>query len=168
MLNKKRTSSVGKVKYLALAPLFMGMMFINNIDVMARVGDNQAPQPLPAIQETALVAPLPPEDDKVYDEVANPPMYPDGEGSLMSYLAKTINYPVEGQKNKEQGKVVVTFIIDKKGNPTDFEVTQSVSSLLDAEALRVTKTIKKWTPGKLADGTPVRVRMNVPIMFRLQ
>ena len=86
----------------------------------------------------------------------------------MSYLAKTIKYPVEAIKNKEQGKVIVQFILDKEGNPTDFKVSQSVTPLLDAEALRVIKLIKKWKPGKLNNGESVRVRMTVPVFFRMQ
>lgn len=168
MLNKKRTSTAGKVKYLALLPLLTGLMLVNNIDVMARIGNNKMPESIPAIHKTTLTAPLPPEDEKVYDETPIAPEYPGGSQALMSYLAKTIKYPVEAIKNKEQGKVIVQFILDKEGNPTDFKVSQSVTPLLDAEALRVIKLIKKWKPGKLNNGESVRVRMTVPVFFRMQ
>lgn len=168
MLNKKRTNGVGKVKYLALAPLLMGLMFVNNIDVMARIESGKTLEPVPVIHETTLTAPLPPEDEKIYDEPPIAPEYIEGQQVLMSYLARTIKYPAEAIKKNEQGKVIIEFIIDKKGIPTNFTVKEPLSPLLDAEALRVVKTITKWKPGKLDNGEPVCTRMTVPIMFRLQ
>lgn len=168
MLNKKRTSSVGKVKYLALIPLFMGLMFINNIDVMARIESGKTPEPAPVISKTTLAVPLPPEDEKVYDETPIAPEYTGGYIALLRYIENTTVYPKESQDKKEQGKVVVEFIIDKEGNPTDFAVKESATPLLDAEALRVVKSIAKWKPGKLDNGKAVCVRMTMPIMFKLQ
>lgn len=168
MLNKKRTGSVGKVKYLTLIPLFMGMMFIQNIDVMARIEGDKTPESVLVISKTTFAAPLPPEDEKVYDETPIAPQYVGGDASLMRYLAKNIQYPKESQEKKEQGKVVLKFIIDKEGNPTNLEIEKPLTPLLDAEALRVLKTISKWKPGKLDNGQAVRVRMTIPVMFRLQ
>ena len=70
-------------------------------------------------------------------------------------------------KNKEEGRVVVKFLVEKDGRLSHLKVVRSVSPLLDAEALRVIKAMPNWTPGRY-EGKPVRVKYNVPIQFKLQ
>ncbi len=177
MLNKKRTNSAGKVKYLAFIPLVAGLLLINNIDAMARVLTEQAfPQTsaqeiVTALQPTAVSSdsemPLPPKEDKIYSTCEIMPEYPGGQGALLQYLARTIKYPEESQRKGEQGKVTVSFIVNKDGSLSDYKVVTGVTPLLDAEALRVLKLMPKWTPGK-EKGKTVRVQYTVPVTFRLQ
>ena len=95
------------------------------------------------------------------------PEYPGGFPELMKFLSSNIKYPEEAFKKDIQGKVPVQFVVEKDGSLTEFKVFKSVDPLLDAEALRVLKTMPKWTPGK-EDGKPVRVKMTIPVNFRLQ
>lgn len=177
MLNKKRTNSAGKVKYLAFIPLVTGLLLINNIDAMARVLTEQAfPQAsvqeiVTAPQPTAVASdsetPLPPKDDKIYSTCEIMPEYPGGQSALFQYLARTIKYPEESQQKGEQGKVTVSFIVNKDGSLSDYKIESGVTPLLDAEALRVLKLMPKWTPGK-EKGKTVKVQYTVPVTFRLQ
>ena len=68
----------------------------------------------------------------------------------------------------KQGKVTVTFIVEKDGSITNAKVIQALYPSLDEEALRVINSMPKWTPGKMKDGKVVRVQYTVPLTFRLQ
>ncbi len=109
------------------------------------------------------------EDDtkKVYDVVEKMPAYPGGIQALMKFLQENVNYPDKAQEKNVQGRVIVSFIVEKDGSITDVEVIRSVDPSLDAEALRVVKSMPRWIPGK-QNGVPVRVKYNVPISFKLQ
>ncbi|WP_195373293.1 MULTISPECIES: M56 family metallopeptidase [Parabacteroides] len=177
MLNKKRTGRVGKVKYLTLLPLAAGLLLLNNIDAMARIMNRQATVPAPA-QQTEVVSapettpaevavPLPPQDDKVYEVVDVMPEFPGGQNELLKYLARNIKYPEESVKNKEEGRVSLTFIVNKDGSISDVKVVRNATPALDAEAIRIVKSMPNWTPGK-EKGKDVRVAYTVPVTFRLQ
>ena len=66
-----------------------------------------------------------------------------------------------------QGLVIVQFVVEKDGTPTEFNVVRSVDPDLDAEALRVLQTMPKWKPG-MQRGEVVRVKFTVPVSFKLQ
>ena len=177
MLNKKRTGRVGKVKYLTLLPLAAGLLLLNNIDAMARIMNRQASVPVP-VQRTEVIpapettpaeiaVPLPPEDDKVYEVVEVMPEFPGGQSELLKYLARNIKYPAESFKNKEEGKVQMAFIVNKDGSISDVRVLKSATPALDAEAIRVIKSMPTWTPGK-NKGKAVRVSYTAPIYFKIQ
>ena len=85
----------------------------------------------------------------------------------MKFMQENVNYPDKAQEKNVQGRVIVSFIVGKDGSITDVEVIRSVDPSLDAEALRVVRSMPRWIPGK-QDGVPVRVKYNVPISFRLQ
>ena len=85
----------------------------------------------------------------------------------MRYLAKNIKYPVDAQKSKTQGRVVVQIIVDKEGRVTSPRIAQSVSPSLDAEAIRVVTGMPRWDPGK-NKGEAVAVQYTLPINFKLQ
>lgn len=107
------------------------------------------------------------EADNVFDVVEQMPEFPGGTTELMKYLSQNLKYPKEAEAANEQGRVIVTFIVEPDGTPTSARVVQSVSPLLDAEALRVVQTMPKWTPG-MQNGKTVRVNYTVPVSFKLQ
>ena len=112
-------------------------------------------------------APKPEVENKVFDVVEQMPSFPGGQGALMQYLANNIKYPVVAQENGVQGRVVVSFVVERDGSITDVQVVRSVDPSLDREAQRVVKSMPKWIPGK-QNGQAVRVKYNVPVSFRLQ
>jgi len=103
---------------------------------------------------------------EVYGIVEEMPQFPGGEIALCKYIANSIKYPVVAQKTGIQGKVYVSFIVDKDGGVTDVKVLQGVDPLLDREALRVVRSLPRWKPGKQR-GVPVKVSYTVPINFIL-
>ena len=109
----------------------------------------------------------PQSDDKVYKSVEQMPRFPGGEFGLMKYLQENIKYPPEAAKNDIEGRVIVQFIVDKTGQVGEVKVLRPVSEELDAEAVRVVKTLPKFEPGR-QDGEAVSVWYTLPISFKLQ
>ena len=116
-----------------------------------------------------IAEPEPPkvEETKVFDVVEEMPQFPGGQAALLEYLAKNIKYPVVAEENGVQGRVIVTFVVERDGSITDVRVVKSVDPSLDKEAARVVKSMPKWQPGK-QNGSAVRVKYTVPVQFRLQ
>ncbi len=115
-----------------------------------------------------IAQPEPPkEDNKVFDVVEQMPEFPGGSAALMKYLSENVKYPVVAQENGVQGRVVVSFVVEKDGSITDVKVVRSVDPSLDREAARVVSSMPKWIAGQ-QNGTAVRVKFNVPVTFRLQ
>ena len=101
---------------------------------------------------------------KVYDYIENMPTF---NGNLNQWLLQNMKYPVEAMNKKEQGKVIVQFIVSENGEVSEPKIIRSVSPALDKEACRIVLAMPKWNPGKLK-GKPVAVRYMLPITFRLQ
>ena len=95
------------------------------------------------------------------------PYFPGGQELLLKYLAANIKYPASAVKAKKQGRVIVTFIVQKDGSITHAKIARSIDPELDAEALRVVKGMPKWTPGTQL-GKPVSVKYVLPVKFSLQ
>lgn len=107
------------------------------------------------------------EDVQVFFIVEEMPEFPGGELALRKFISNAIRYPVIAQENGIQGKVYVTFVVDKDGGISEAKIARGVDPSLDKEALRVVNTLPKWKPGKQR-GKPVRVSYTVPINFVLQ
>ena len=105
--------------------------------------------------------------EKVYDVVDEMPQFPGGPSEMKKFLARNIRYPKEAQDSGKQGRVIVSFVVEKDGSISGTKVFASASPLLDAEALRVINAMPAWTPGK-QQGKPVSVKYVVPVTFRLQ
>lgn len=117
--------------------------------------------------EPVKAEPKPEVENKVFDVVEQMPSFPGGPSALMQYLSSNIKYPVVAQENGVQGRVVVSFVVERDGSITDVQVARSVDPSLDREAQRVVRSMPKWIPGK-QNGQAVRVKYNVPVAFRLQ
>jgi protein TonB len=98
--------------------------------------------------------------------VENQPAPVGGYEAFYKYIGKNIKYPDQARRMGVEGKVFVQFVVDKDGSITDVQVLKGIGSGCDEEAIRVVKSAPKWTPGKQR-GRPVRVRMSVPIAFKL-
>ena len=179
MMNKRRTSEIGKAKYLLFAPLAGALLMVSNIESVAREIGEQVPE-VAEVQQKAdqalnadvavanpmakaeakasdVTAPADTTKNVVYDVTETLPQFPGGQGVMMKYLAANIKYPASAVKAKKQGRVIVTFVIQKDGSVTNARIVRSVDPELDAEALRIVKAMPNWTPGT-QDGKPVNVK----------
>ena len=223
MMNKRRTSEIGKAKYLLFAPLAGALLMVSNIESVAREIGEQFPEVAEVQQkaEQALNADVAVANPMAKDavEMMNPaeaeemeadkaaeaaliaveqakqaaeekvktkpqtdttkkknswdcipetmPYFPGGNVLMLKYLADNIKYPASAVKAKKQGRVIVTFIVQKDGSVTHAKIAKSIDPELDAEALRVVKGMPKWTPGTQL-GKPVSVKYTLPVKFSLQ
>lgn len=177
MMNKRRTSEIGKAKYLLFAPLAGVLLMVSNIESVAREIGEQIPEVAEVQQKAEQAAEekvkTKPQTDttkkkKTWDCMPETmPYFPGGQELMQKYLADNIKYPASAVKAKKQGRVIVTFIVQKDGSITHAKIVRSIDSELDAEALRVVKGMPKWTPGTQF-GKPVSVKYTLPVKFSLQ
>ena len=109
----------------------------------------------------------PPDTTKVYDVVEQMPMFPGGTQALMQFLKDNVQYPPECEEICIQGRVILTFVVERDGSITQAKVAKSLDPLLDAEALRVVNAMPKWIPGR-QNGVTVAVKYTIPVTFRLK
>lgn len=101
------------------------------------------------------------------DVVEQMPSFPGGQKALIEYLTANVRYPDDCEETCVQGRVVVSFVVERDGSITEAKVVKSVYPSLDEEALRVVSGMPKWIPGKL-NGESVRTKYMIPITFRLK
>ena len=154
----------------------------NHLSANVNIVEEKKAEEEPAEDETAEVvekdalppAPPPPTPQAV-DENDEPlpmrivqqlPEFPGGMSRFITWLSRNLQYPESAKEKKLQGKVVVSFIVNKDGSISNLKVAQSVTPLLDDEAMRVIRQMPKWKPG-IQDGKPCRTMFTIPIVFRL-
>jgi TonB family protein len=108
------------------------------------------------------------QDTKVYEfmSLERQPNFPGGFEKFYAYLKQQVKYPAEALENKIQGKVYLSFVVEKDGELTDIKVNRKLGYGTDEEAVRILKASPKWYPG-IFNGKPVRVKYNFPISFSL-
>ena len=158
MMNKQTSNPLARFKYLLFVPLAVALLAMNSTAMRANV-QKKVVKTTKATKKTSA-------NDKVYEVCEQMPTFPGGDAALMKYLSENVKYPALAIKAQEQGRVVVSFTVEKDGAISDVKVARSVTPSLDAEAVRVVKAMPKWTPGKQG-GQLVRVRYNVPVSFKL-
>lgn len=94
------------------------------------------------------------------------PKFPGGDEALAKWVRNHIKYPKAAQENGIQGTVVVCFEVLEDGSVGEVKIMHSVDALLDKEAIRVVKSLPRFTPGT-QDGKPVKVLYTIPVRFRL-
>jgi len=113
-------------------------------------------------------------DEPIVDEVIpvvavdEKPRFMGGdENEFSKWVSKNMAYPEDAIKNRIQGRVICSFVVDTKGNVTNVKILRGVDPLLDKEAIRAISNSPKWTPGEQR-GKPVRVSYTFPVIFQLK
>lgn len=168
MLNKKRTDRVRTIKYLTLLPLAAGLLILSNIDAMARIVPSHIIEP---VKEQISVSDVEIEpaiikEDPVFTKVDVMPEFPGGDAKLLKFVNDNLKYPVEAQQKDIEGRVAVSFIVEKDGSRTNYQIERAVDPLLDNEAIRVLKEMPDFIPGE-HQNKKVRVKYIIPVQFRL-
>ncbi len=175
MMMKKQTSPWARMKALFVLPVaFAAVTVISCTSPKEKKVENKdvaesVQQDTPtSIDETQVVAyattPRAEEQGEIFMVVEEQPMFPGGMEELMKYLQKEIKYPQEAIDKGIGGKVIVQFVVNTDGSICNDSVVKSVDPILDAEAIRVVRSMPNWTPGKQR-GEPVRVRFTMPVAF---
>jgi len=162
MKTRKKINDYGKVTLLVLSILVVLIAFPScgkANDPNALNLETPAPPPPP---------PVPVNPDSVYVLVDEYPVFTGGDSTLLNYIAKNTVYPAQARINRIQGKVVVRMVVEKDCSISNVEVLKGVSPALDAEAVRVVRSLPKFeSPGK-KDGVAVGVHYMIPIYFTLK
>ena len=104
----------------------------------------------------------------LYEVVEQMPEFPGGGmAAALEYIQKNMQYPESAKENGTQGRAMVQFVVDKEGNVTEPKVIRSVDKELDAEAIRLVKSMPKWKPG-MQKGQAVAVKYTMPVLFKLE
>lgn len=175
MMMKKQTSPWARMKALFVLPVaFVAVTVISctspkekKTDANQEAVQQSQPASVPEIQ-VVTYAPQPKEVEQgeVSQVVEEQPMFPGGMEEMMKFLQQNVKYPKEAYEQGKQGRVIVQFVVNTDGSISNDTIVRSVDPLLDAEALRVVRSMPNWTPGK-QKGEPVRVRFTLPVTFRL-
>lgn len=104
--------------------------------------------------------------ERVFDVVDEAPEFPGGMQVLYDFLGQNVQYPEIALEKNLQGKVYVEFIINEDGSLSNFEIVKGTYPTLNEEALRLTKIMPNWIPGKFK-GEVVKVRYCIPINFTI-
>jgi TonB family protein len=142
-----------------LLPKSSGYVNLNKINITSF---------LPKTTETETGSIKSENTDKIYDFVSieKQPEFPGGIAKFYKYLGGSIKYPKMAQENNVQGKVFLSFVVEKDGSLTDIQITRGLGSGTDEEAIRVLKESPKWYPG-IQNGLAVRVKYNINVNFTL-
>ena len=180
MMTMNKSSRWNRLRALAVVPVIALALlaFANTKSVAAVVTANgqqdravqstmQSPVAVERNAEAQVTDESNPQSETIYKSVEQMPMFPGGEIELIKYLSQNIQYPPEAAKNNVQGRVILQFVVDKTGQVGEVKVVRSVSEELDAEAVRVVKTLPKFEPGR-QDGKPVAVWYTLPVSFNIR
>ena len=132
-----------------------------------KIGDGipQTPE-VPDAPTVPTIEPTPISDEPV-TTVEQQAEFPGGITELMKYLRDNLRYPEIARDAVIQGRVVLRFVVEKDGSVSNISILKSVHELLDKEAIRVTKGMKNWSPGKQG-GRSVRSYFTLPVNFKLE
>jgi len=122
-----------------------------------------APSILHIVQEEESEA----SENYVFNTVETMPDFPGGQAGVLKYISENMVYPKEAAENGISGRVMISFYVEVDGSVSEVTVIRGIDPLLDKEAIRLIKSMPKWTPAK-QNGKPVRVKYTVPVIFRLQ
>ena len=106
-------------------------------------------------------------NQNVYGQVEQMPEYPGGMSAMIEFLQTNIKYPQDAIKQDVGGRVMVMFVVETDGSLSNVRVARNVFPSLDAEAVRVVKSMPKWKPGK-QKGKVVRVSYSLPVTFAIK
>ena len=180
MMTMNKSSRWNRLRALAVVPVIALALlaFANTKSVAAVVTANgqqnravqstmQSPVAVERNAEAQVTDESNPQSEKIYKSVEQMPMFPGGEVGLLRYLQENIQYPPEAAKNNVQGRVILQFVVDKTGQVGEVKILRSVSEEIDAEAVRVVKSLPKFEPGR-QDGKPVAVWYTLPVSFNIR
>lgn len=122
--------------------------------------------PPPPAKEVAVVKVEKPKEEEIFVGVEQQPEYPGGEKAMYRFLSDKINYPAAATRANISGRVTVQFVVEKDGSIGTVKVLKGIGFGCDEEAMRVIKSMPKWSPGK-QNGRAVRVYYTIPVMFQL-
>lgn len=106
------------------------------------------------------------DEEPIFVIVDQMPEFKSGPSGLGTFIRSNLSYPREALDEKKEGIVIASFVVEKNGNISNISIVRGLGYGCDEEVLRLMKMMPKWKPGK-KDGKAVRVKLNIPIEFKL-
>ncbi|SFE77080.1 TonB family C-terminal domain-containing protein [Pedobacter antarcticus] len=170
MLNKRKSAKPAALKYALFVPLCAGTLLLTSATLTKETKSENSGTGNSYFASTPLnqFGLQQQEPGKVYEFVKTDtqPEFPGGMKKFYEYLGASLKYPESAAKNKVEGKVFLSYIVETDGKISHVKVERGLNAALDAEAVRVLTESPNWIPGKVGN-TPVRVKYNIPIHFGL-
>jgi len=184
MLTMMKSKNILKIKIILAIPLALvfTILFVNSSDaVKASAGmnvsndlhtqeDTLKTETVKIISEGAIDGEKKSDlliDEEIFQIVENMPKFQgQDQDAFRLFIQQNLKYPIEAKKNKEQGRVFISFVVDKEGQIKNVKIERGVSPFLDKEAIRVVKSSPNWEPGTQG-GQKVNVQYTFPIVFKL-
>lgn len=107
------------------------------------------------------------DDDAIFFVVEVQPEFPGGMDSMYAFIQKNLIYPEKAKAEGIEGRVFITFTIEKDGSVSNVKILRGIGGGCDEAAKEVVEKMPKWEPGTQR-GKPVRVQFNLPIKFELE
>ncbi|MFN0216572.1 MAG: energy transducer TonB [Saprospiraceae bacterium] len=109
-----------------------------------------------------------PPTEKAYEmfDIEKQASFPGGELAMFKFLTDSLQYPVLALENAIQGRVILSFVVDKKGDRSEIQIIRDIGGGCGREAVRLVKSMPPWIPGE-ANGKKVKVRYTLPVRFSL-
>lgn len=174
MISKKSQSKV-RMRALALVPATaLALVFVNNSAIASTLSSIASSEAVAYVSDkdskkSSVIVAQQATDNSKGDVIKAPdemPQFPGGMKALMEYISQNIRYPEEAIKANKEGTVIVQFVITKTGEIEETKVVRSQGESLDAEAVRVVKSLPNFIPGKV-NGKPVNVMYTIPLNFKM-
>lgn len=169
MMTKEKTKKINMLKLALVLPAAILFSAIISLSFSGTITGQPADPVLSGDEQLSGIilnqTPLP-QEDPIFTVVEKLPEYPGGNEAMGKFLADNIKYPENARKNGIQGKVFVTYVVEKSGKVTNIRVLKGVNEELDQEAMRVIGEMPNWKPGT-EKGKPVRVQFTLPIDYKL-
>lgn len=164
-----KSKNIAKTKIALAIPFAAAFLFFftNSCEFAKTTNNNSIEKEIIASEDTVKVeAELELEGEIFYSVDVEPKFQGKEPDAFRPFIQENLKYPEEAQKQGIEGKVFVSFVIDKNGNVRNVKIERGVHSYLEEEAIRVVKLSPKWEPGK-KDGKFVNVQYTFPISFAL-
>lgn len=176
MMNRHSTNPWARLKVLLMLPAVALSVIVasackqdTNSEMNLKTQDVSPSSVFVDIQECEECETEEADTSQVFMVIEQQPEFPGGEEAMFEYLRSNLQYPEKCKENKIQGRVLISFVVNKDGSIVEPAVVKSAGPEgveLDVEALRVVSEMPAWTPGKQM-GKAVRVRYTIPVVFKL-
>jgi periplasmic protein TonB len=123
-------------------------------------------KPIPTPEPMAAVKPAVPEKVEEIFDIQVQPQFPGGDRALLEYVKANLRYPEAARNANIEGKVAMTFVVNKDGSISDINILRDIGGGCGQEAVRIISGMPKWIPGTHY-GKPVNVRYTFPMTFKL-
>jgi TonB family protein len=171
MMSKEKSPMIRQIRYLLVLPVAVLLLLFFSNPEQAFSQENKkkmeaAPPPPPPPPPPIGYEVLGNGDSVFFDVDEAPSFQGGGIENVQKYVQEKLTYPREAKELKIQGKVIVQWIVNEKGEVTNVKIVRGVTKELDQEAFNIIASMPDWKPG-IKDGKPVKVQFTMPILFKM-